>query len=247
MKVIILTLYPEMFPGPLGHSLPGKALADGIWAYETIHIRDFATDKHRTVDDTPYGGGAGMVMKPDVVAAAIDAAKAKLPDARVIHFTPRGQVLTQGMIKEIFTLPSREGHISPSFILLCGRFEGIDQRVIDHYQMLEISIGDYVLFGGELASMVFLEAALRHIPGMVGNPETLDEESFSIGKESALLLEYPQYTKPPSWRGHDVPEVLTSGHHERISTWRRNQAEAVTKERRPDLWIKYKDSQGGKS
>lgn len=244
MKILILTLYPEMFPGPLGHSLPGKALEDGIWVCETINIRDFAPDKHRTVDDTPYGGGAGMVMKPDVVAAAIEAAKAKLPDAQIIHFTPRGQLLTQEIVRSFFT-PSAKPELS--FILLCGRFEGIDQRVLDSFPMREVSIGDYVLFGGELAAMVFLEAALRQIPGMVGNPETLDEESFSIGKESALLLEYPQYTKPPLWEGHAVPDVLTSGHHERISTWRRGQAEAVTKERRPDLWTKYKDSQDRKS
>lgn len=244
MKVIILTLYPDMFPGPLGHSLPGKALSDGLWSCETMNIRDFASDKHRTVDDTPYGGGAGMVMKPDVVASSIRAACAKLPDATIIHFTPRGELLTQNLTKALMN-PSVTRNEGMAFILLCGRFEGIDQRVLEAFPMQEISIGDYVLFGGELAAMVFLEACLRHIPGMVGNPETLDEESFSIGKESALLLEYPQYTKPPSWEGYVVPDVLTSGHHERISTWRRDQAEAVTQERRPDLWTKYKDSHKG--
>ena len=235
-NICILTLYPEMFPGPLGHSLPGKALKENLWALDVMNIRDFATDKHNTVDDTPYGGGAGMVMKPDVIASAIDAAKAKLPDATLIYFTPRGALLNQTIVQQLAT------NSQHSFILLCGRFEGIDERVIEEYQPLEISIGDYVIFGGELAAMVLTETLLRHIPGMVGNPETLEEESFSIGEKSALLLEYPHYTKPPFWRGRDVPEVLTSGNHKKISEWRQDQAERTTKERRPDLWEHYTES-----
>lgn len=235
MKIIILTLYPEMFPGPLGHSLPGKGLKENRWSLEAINIRDFATDKHNTVDDTPYGGGAGMVMKPDVLAAAIDHAKQKLPEAKLIYFSPKGKLLQQSHVREL-AVPNA------SFILLCGRFEGVDERLLEEYQPLEISIGDYVIFGGELAAMVFTEAMLRHIPGSVGNPETLEEESFSIGEKSALLLEYPHYTKPPFWKERGVPEVLTSGNHKKISEWRQDQAERITKERRPDLWNQYTES-----
>jgi len=253
LSATILTLYPEMFPGPLGHSLAGRALQEGLWRLETLNIRDFAFDKHKTVDDTPYGGGAGMVMKPDVVAAAIEAAKTKHPEATLIHFTPRGRVLTQGLVKEMTGLPDNRmtgkqssghpvirssGH--PSLILLCGRFEGIDERLIQYYQPLEISIGDYVLLGGELAAMVLLEAMVRLLPGVVGNPETHAEESFDLDEDSALLLEYPHYTKPPKWQGMGVPEVLTSGNHARISAWRRGEAERITHERRPDIWKKYK-------
>lgn len=241
LNIIILSLFPEMFPGTLGHSLPGKALKDGVWSLDAVNIRDFATDKHGTVDDTPYGGGAGMVMKPDVLAAAIEHAKQKLPEAQLICFSPKGMLLTQRFVKKLVNTPEKESSVL-SFILLCGRFEGIDERLLDEYQPLEISIGDYVLFGGELAAMVFTEALLRHIPGSVGNPETLEEESFSIGEKSALLLEYPHYTKPPFWRGRGVPEVLTSGNHKKISEWRQDQAERITKERRPDLWNQYIES-----
>ncbi len=243
LSTVILTLFPEMFPGPLGHSLPGRALESGLWSMETLQLRDFATDKHHTVDDTPYGGGAGMVMKPDVVGRAIDAAAEKLPGAQLIYFTPRGVPLTQGLVKELGTGYGLlgTGEATRSFILLCGRFEGVDERISEHYQPLEISIGDFVMFGGEVAAMAFLEALLRQVPGALGNPETHGEESFDYGEESALLLEYPQYTKPPSWNGLTVPDALLSGHHERIARWRKEQAERVTAERRPDLWEKYSD------
>lgn len=237
LNALILTLFPEMFPGPLGHSLPGKALEKGLWSLETLQIRGFALDKHHTVDDTPYGGGAGMVMKPDVVGRAIEAARTKLPDAKLVYFTPRGKPLTQGMAKELAA--GGERRVASDFILLCGRFEGIDERIVDYYQPLEISLGDFVLFGGEVAAMAFLEALLRQVPGALGNPETHGEESFDYGEESALLLEYPHYTKPPSWQGLTVPEALISGHHSRISGWRKEQAEKVTRERRPDLWELY--------
>lgn len=236
MKATILTLYPDMFPGPLEHSLPGKALAKELWSLETIDIRDFATNKHRQVDDTPYGGGAGMVMKADIVGAAIEHALNLHPDATLIHFTPRGTPLTQKMVKGLMTGAQAS---QTDFLLLCGRFEGIDQRVIDHYQPLEISLGDFVLFGGEVATIAFLEAALRYLPGLLGNDKTHTEESFDFGEESALLLEYPHYTAPPSWNGRVVPEVLRSGHHENINAWRRTQAEAITQTCRPDLWQAY--------
>jgi tRNA G37 N-methylase TrmD len=380
LKVIALTLFPEMFPGVLGHSLPGKALKEGLWTLEAMNIRDFAEGRHANVDDTPYGGGAGMVMRPDVVGPAIDAAFEKLPGATLIHLTPRGVPLTQGLVRE---LVERENHPHPNpppsrgreftastssaqalrknpteaekklwgilsdtqfeglkfrrqqpigpyvvdfvcfdlgliieadggqhaesqkehderrtaflekegfhvlrfwnhdilqnpegifehlkshvttpcpsrgeswgggdaiatrqynsqLILLCGRFEGIDERINEHYRPLEISLGDFVLFGGEVAAMALLEAVLRQCEGALGNPQTLEEESFSIGENSALLLEYPHYTKPPLWKGLTVPEALVSGHHAKIRQWRREQAEAITRERRPDLWDAYR-------
>lgn len=229
--VTALTVCPEMFPGVLGHSLAGKALERGDWSLDVIGLRDYATDKHHTVDDTPYGGGAGMVMKPDVVAAAIDDATARNPRARLLYMTPRGIPLSQAQAE---ALSHEDG-----LIFLCGRFESIDERVIAHYKPLEISIGDYILLGGEVAAQVVLEAVLRCRDGVLGNKATHDEESFAFGKEKALLLEYPHYTKPPLWRGMSVPDVLTSGHHEKINLWRRQQAEQVTRERRPDLWEKH--------
>lgn len=376
LQVIVLTLFPEMFPGPLGVSLAGKALKDGLWTLEAMNIRDFAEGRHANVDDTPYGGGAGMVMRPDVVGRAIDAALEKLPGATLIHLTPRGTPLTQGLVRELvqgasepvgceepphpYPLPVGERELrhtltplarnlrvqsteaekalwkllrsrqfagckfrrqhqvgpyiadficishrliieadggqhtetkdaardeylksqglrilrfwnhdilqnmegvahqiqqaltdtpspprgegrgegadeSTRLILLCGRFEGIDERINDHYKPLEISLGDFVLFGGEVAAMALLEATLRQCEGALGNPQTLEEESFSIGENSALLLEYPHYTKPPLWKGLSVPEALLSGHHAKIRQWRREQAEAITRERRPDL------------
>ena len=383
LQVIALTLFPEMFPGVLGHSLPGKALKEGLWTLEAMNIRDFAEGRHANVDDTPYGGGAGMVMRPDVVGRAIDAALEKLPGATLIHLTPRGIPLTQRLVRELVGKASRAGdeenpphpyplpvgeresrpplrdlakalrknsteaekklwallrshqledtkfrrqhpvgpyivdfisiahrlvieadggqhneeadkkrdeylksqglrilriwnheilknpegvyeHIRqaledtpspprgegrgegeasatpPQFILLCGRFEGVDERINAHYKPLEISLGDFVLFGGEVAAMALLEAVLRQCDGALGNPQTLEEESFSIGENSALLLEYPHYTKPPLWKGLTVPEVLVSGHHAKIRQWRRAQAEAITQERRPDLWDAYR-------
>jgi tRNA (guanine37-N1)-methyltransferase len=220
----VLTLFPEMFPGPLGHSLAGKALAAGHWALETVDIRGFARDKHATVDDSPFGGGPGMVMRPDVV----DAALASLPaDERPkVFLTPRGKLLDQVRVRAL-----AEG---PGVALLCGRYEGIDARVIEARGLEEVSLGDFVLSGGELAAMAVLDACVRLLPGVVGTAESLDEESFAQG-----LLEYPHYTRPQTWCGRAVPEVLASGHHEKIKAWRLAQAEDITRERRPDLWARY--------
>jgi tRNA (guanine37-N1)-methyltransferase len=227
-RAIALTIFPEMFPGPLGFSLAGKALADGKWALSTIDIRDFATDKHHSVDDTPAGGGAGMVMRADIAAAAIDAARASMPaDTPTIYLSPRGTPLTQARVRELAR--------GPGVILLCGRFEGVDQRVLDARNVEEVSIGDYVLSGGELAAQVLLDACVRLLPGVAGNEASLAEESFASG-----LLEYPHYTRPREWEGQAIPDVLLSGDHEKIAKWRREQAEKITKERRPDLWGKLK-------
>ncbi len=227
----IITVCPEMFPGVLGYSLAGKALERGDWQLDTYNLRDFATDKHHNVDDTPYGGGAGMVMKPDVVSDAIDAAMTDTPHAKLVYMTPRGEPLTQARVESL----AQESAI----IILCGRFETIDERAIEHHQPLEISIGDYILFGGEVAAQVLLEAILRVKDGIVGNELTHNEESFAFGEEKALLLEYPHYTRPPLWKGRAVPEVLISGHHEKINIWRRQEAEQATRRRRPDLWQRY--------
>jgi tRNA (guanine37-N1)-methyltransferase len=227
-RATVLTIFPEMFPGPLGSSLAGKALADRIWALSITDIRDFATDKHRSVDDTPAGGGAGMVMRADIAAAAIDAARAEMPaEAPTLYLSPRGTPLRQGRARELAA--------GPGAILLCGRFEGIDQRVLDARQVEEVSIGDYVLSGGELAAMVLIDACVRLLPGVAGNEVSLAEESFASG-----LLEYPHYTRPREWEGRAIPEVLLSGDHARIAKWRRDGAEKITKERRPDLWEKLK-------
>lgn len=226
-QVSILTLFPEMFPGILSHSLLGKALADGLWAYDTVNIRDFATDKHRTVDDAPYGGGAGMVMRPDVAAAALDAVKQTHPNTRMLYLSPRGRVLTQPLVQELAAAP----HIT----LLCCRYEGIDQRVLDAYAVEEVSIGDYILTGGELAAQVLIDACVRLRSGVLGNPSTPSEESFSYGAYDHLL-EHPHYTRPVDWRGMNVPDVLTSGDHARIAQWRLAQAELLTRARRPDVW-----------
>lgn len=226
-RALVLTLFPEMFPGPLGHSLAGRALARGDWSLETIDIRGFATDKHRSVDDTPFGGGPGMVMRPDVVDAAVAEALARGPDLPLIVFTPRGRLLTQRRVRAL-----AEG---PGAILLCGRYEGIDERVIAHRRMEELSIGDYVLSGGEPAAMVLLDAAVRLLPGVMGAAESGVEESFAAG-----LLEYPHYTRPAVWQGMAVPEVLAGGNHAAIAAWRREEAERVTRDRRPDLWSAYR-------
>lgn len=224
----ILTLFPEMFPGVLGASLPGKALKDGLWRLDALDIRSFATDKHSTVDDTPYGGGAGMVMRADVIDAAISGAEEKFgKPSRKIYMSPRGRVLDQALVKELAA--------EESLLILCGRYEGVDQRVIDAQGLEEISIGDFVLAGGEVAAMAMIEACLRLIPGVLGNAETLGEESFESG-----LLEYPHYTRPAVWSGAEVPEILMSGHHEKVRKWRLEQAKKITAERRPDLWGKYK-------
>ena len=221
----VLTLFPEMFPGPLGQSLAGRALDEGVWALEAVDIRDYATDKHRTVDDAPFGGGAGMVMRPDVVDAAIRA-KRERGDAPLIYFTPRGRLLDQQRVEEL----AAERRVT----MLCGRFEGVDQRVLDAHGAEEISIGDVVLSGGEPAALVLMDAVVRLLPGVVGREESLEEESFAWG-----LLEYPHYTRPQNWDGRAVPEELLSGHHERISAWRQRQAEEATRLRRPDLWARY--------
>lgn len=227
-RAAVLTLFPEMFPGPLGLSLAGKALADGLWSLETTDIRDFATDKHRSVDDTPAGGGAGMVMRADIAAAAIDAAQASAhPGTPAIYLSPRGTPLTQERVQNLAQ--------GPGVILLCGRFEGVDQRVLDARDIEEVSIGDYVLSGGDLAALVLMDACVRLLPGVVGNEGTHSEESFASG-----LLEYPHYTRPREWEGRPIPDVLLSGDHEKIAKWRREQAEALTKSRRPDLWEKQR-------
>jgi tRNA (guanine37-N1)-methyltransferase len=221
----ILTLFPEMFPGPLGHSLAGKALERGDWTIETIDIRSFATDKHRTVDDTPFGGGPGMVMRPDVVDAALDhAMRDGLKPA--IYLTPRGKVLDQELVKQLSA--------GPGVVILCGRYEGLDERVIEARGLMEVSLGDFVLSGGEPAAIALIDAAVRLLPGVMGAEETLEEESFEAG-----LLEYPHYTRPAEWCGRAVPDVLMSGHHEKIRAWRKLQAERTTESRRPDLWAAY--------
>jgi len=225
-RATVLTIFPEMFPGALGLSLAGKALGEGTWALSTRDIRDFATDKHRSVDDTPAGGGAGMVMRADIAAAAIDAArKDAAPGTPTLYLSPRGLPFTQGRAHALAQ--------GPGAILLCGRFEGLDQRVLEAREVEEISIGDYVLSGGELAAQVLIDAAVRLLPGVAGNEASLAEESFASG-----LLEYPHYTKPREWEGRAIPEVLLSGDHEKIAKWRHEQAESLTKARRPDLWEK---------
>ena len=230
-KAKVLTLFPEMFPGPLGLSLAGQGLEAGSWALEAVDIRDFATDKHRTVDDPPFGGGPGMVIRPDVVSEAIDTAAGVDPSLALIYLTPRGRPLTQARVGELAR--------GPGIVLLCGRYEGLDERVLDAHGLDEISLGDFVLSGGEAAAIAVIDACVRLLPGVVGAPESLIDESFENG-----LLEYPQYTRPREWRGRTVPEVLVSGDHEKIKAWRRHQAEAITRERRPDLWARYAGGDG---
>lgn len=220
----VLTLFPDMFPGPLGLSLAGKALAEGVWTLKAVDIRSFAKDRHRTVDDAPFGGGAGMVMRPDVLDDAIGASYPG--SGPLIYFTPRGTQLTQARVKALAT--------EAAVTLICGRFEGVDQRVLESRKVEEISLGDFVLSGGELAALMTLDAIVRLLPGVVGRNESLEDESFETG-----LLEYPHYTRPDPWNGVAVPEVLKSGHHANVMAWRRAQAEAVTQQRRPDLWAKY--------
>ena len=220
----VLTIFPEMFPGPLAHSLAGKALAEKIWQIETVDIRNFAQDRHRTVDDAPFGGGPGMVMRPDVIDRALNETPAVGP---TICLSPRGPRLAQARIAAL-----AEG---PGVRLLCGRFEGIDQRVIEAREVEEISIGDYVLSGGELAAQVLIDACVRLIPGVAGNEGSLAEESFAAG-----LLEYPHYTRPREFEGRAIPDVLLSGDHQKIAEWRRAEADKLTQERRPDLWERHK-------
>ncbi len=220
----IITLFPDAFPGVLGQSLTGKALKDGLWQLETIDLRPFGIGKHRNVDDTPAGGGAGMVLRADVVSAAIEQArKTAQADLPLIYLSPRGKPFTQAMAKSLAA--------GPGATLLCGRFEGVDQRVLDHYGVVEVSMGDYVLTGGEIAAQAMLDASVRLIPGVLGNAESTIEESHSNG-----LLEHPQFTKPADWEGRATPDVLMSGHHGNIAKWRRAEAEKLTAERRPDMW-----------
>jgi tRNA (guanine37-N1)-methyltransferase len=221
-RATVLTLFPEMFPGPLGVSLAGKALASGIWQLQARDIRDSATDKHRSVDDTPAGGGPGMVLRADILAAAIDATNSPASLPRLL-MSPRGRPLTQSRVRELAA--------GPGALIVCGRFEGVDQRVIEARRLEEVSIGDYVLSGGELAAMALIDACVRLLLGVMGKPESGTEESFS-----ETLLEYPQYTRPQTFEGRPIPEILTSGDHARVTAWRRAEAEALTRDRRPDLW-----------
>ena len=223
-RASVVTLFPEMFPGPLGHSLAGQALKDGIWSLNTVAIREHGLGTHRAVDDTPAGGGAGMVMRADVLGPAIDLACVQNDGVPAIYLSPRGAPLTQAMVREFAA--------GPGAILLAGRFEGIDQRVIDEKHLMEVSVGDYVLSGGELAAMIFIDACVRLLPGVLGAAQSLTDESFEGG-----LLEYPQYTKPREWEGHAIPPVLLSGNHQEIARWRAQQAIDITKARRPDLLI----------
>ena len=218
----VLTLFPEMFPGPLGVSLAGKALASGLWELEARDIRASATDRHRSVDDTPAGGGPGMVLRADILAAAIDAANAA-PDRPRLLMSPRGRPLTQSRVVELAA--------GPGPLIVCGRFEGIDQRVIEARCLEEVSIGDYVLSGGEIAAMALIDACVRLLPGVMGKEASGAEESFSEG-----LLEYPQYTRPQVFEGRTIPEILTSGDHAKVAAWRRAESESLTRSRRPDLW-----------
>jgi tRNA (guanine37-N1)-methyltransferase len=225
----VLTLYPEMFPGPLGHSLAGRALGEGIWSLDTVQIRDFATDRHRSVDDTPAGGGAGMVMRVDVLARAVDDVSARRPEAPLIAMTPRGRPLTQTYVRELAA--------GSGASILCGRFEGIDERLFEARTIVPLSIGDYVLSGGETAAFVLLDACVRLLPGVMGAPTSGEEESFEGG-----LLEYPHYTRPYEWEGRTIPEVLRSGDHAKIAAWRRAKAVEETRLRRPDLIERHGDA-----
>jgi len=220
----VLTLYPEMFPGPLGISLAGRALAEGKWSLDAVQIRDFATDKHRSVDDTPAGGGAGMVMRADVLATAIDASVE--PGIPLLAMTPRGKPLTQARVRDLAA--------GPGVAILCGRFEGMDERLFEARDVEPVSIGDYVLSGGEVGALVLLDACVRLLPGVMGAPSSGDEESFESG-----LLEYPHYTRPVEWEGRTIPEVLRSGDHAKIAAWRKSRAEIDTRSRRPDLWERH--------
>ena len=223
----VITLVPQAFPGVLGESLTGKALKEGLWQLETVDLRDFGEGKHRNVDDTPAGGGAGMVLRADVMGRAIDHALGRNPGP-LVYLSPRGRRFDQQMARDWATLPG--------VTLICGRFEGLDQRVIDHYRIAEVSLGDFVLTGGEIAAQAMLDATVRLLPGVLGNADSTAEESHSDG-----LLEHPQYTRPAEWQGLPIPEVLMSGHHGEIAKWRRQMAEDLTRQRRPDLWAAYRD------
>lgn len=224
LHINLITLFPEIFPGILGHSLIGKALEKNIWSFNTINIRDFAVDAYGSVDDVPFGGGAGMILRPDVIQKAIES----IPNRTgpLIYFTPRGQPLTQKLVKSLVQ--------HPSLTLLCGRYEGVDERIFQHYNVLEISLGDFVLTNGDIPAFALLDACIRLLPGVIGKQESLQHESFESG-----LLEHPLYTRPTSWEGLDVPEVLRSGHHGKVDAWRHKEAVNVTRQRRLDLWVQY--------
>jgi tRNA (guanine37-N1)-methyltransferase len=223
---------PDMYPGALSQSIIGDALKRGIWSLNVIDLRTFGVGNHLQVDDTPYGGGAGMVIKPDVVDSAILHAQKSNPDAQIVHFSPRGEVLTQRHLVEFSQTP---------ITMICGRYEGIDQRVLDTHHVREISLGDFVMTGGDYAAMVLIDGCVRLLPDVIGDAASLGEESFGLHERYAHLLEYPLYTKPAVWNTVAVPEVLTSGHHANIDAWRLAQAEAITKARRPDLWARYRE------
>ena len=225
----IISLYPEMFPGPLSTSLAGRALAEGKWACETINPRDFTTDKHRSVDDTPAGGGAGMVLRADIMAAAVDHAVEQQVNAPILAMTPRGKPLTQARVREIAA--------GPGVTILCGRFEGFDERIFEARAIEEVSIGDYILSGGEMGALVLLDACIRLLPGVMGASSSGDDESFEHG-----ILEYPQFTRPQKWEGRIIPKVLRSGDHAKIAAWRKQRAEEDTRLRRPDLWERHRDA-----
>jgi tRNA (guanine37-N1)-methyltransferase len=228
-RATILTLFPEMFPGPLGHSLAGRALEEGVWQLDVRDIRASATDKHRTVDDHPAGGGPGMVLKPDILAAAIDAAPHEGPR---LLMSPRGEPLSQSLVKELAA--------GPGLLIVCGRFEGVDERVIERRNLREVSVGDYVLSGGEPAALVLLDAIVRLLPGVMGKEESALEESFEGG-----LLEHPHYTKPNVWEDVEIPQILLSGNHKAIAKWKKQQREALTQTRRPDLWNRTRKPRTG--
>ena len=225
-KATVLTLFEEMFPGSLDLSLAGQGLKDGIWALETVDIRGFASDKHRTVDDTPFGGGPGMVMRADIVDAAIEYVRAEVPERPLVYLSPRGRRLDQNRVRQLAA--------GPGLVLLCGRYEGVDERVLEVHGIEEVSLGDFVLSGGEPAAIAMIDACVRLLPGIMGSQASGEEESFERG-----LLEYPHYTRPQEWRGKTVPEVLLSGHHGKIKEWRKSQSEEMTRKRRPDLWDRY--------
>ncbi len=230
-RAVVLTVFPDMFPGPLGAGLAGTALAAGVWSLETTNLRDFARDRHRSVDDAPFGGGPGMILRANVAAAAIDAVRKRFGSLPVIAPAARGRPLRQERIREL-----AEGD---GAVFLCARFEGVDERVLEARDVEQVCVGDFVLSGGEIPAMAALDATVRLLPGVIGNPASVSEESFSAG-----LLEYPQYTRPAEWEGREVPEPLRSGHHGRIRAWRKEMAERATRERRPDLWAAYEAHRG---
>ena len=229
-RATVITLFPELFPGVLGGSLTGRALKDGLWQMDTVNLRDFGEGKHRNVDDTPAGGGAGMVLRPDIMGRANEHAMKKGPGP-LIYLSPRGRRFDQAMARSLAT--------TPGAVFICGRFEGLDQRVIEHYGVTEVSLGDFVMTGGEIAAQAMIDATVRLVPGVLGNEASAEEESFSDG-----LLEHPQFTKPAEWQGRKIPDVLLSGHHGEIAKWRQAKSEEITKARRPDLWDAWQKRQG---